>query len=303
MTQVVPSTGTGTGFSPVPTNQPFAAGPPREGPKSALVSVTIPAGVLSQSVGVPLSQIGFSQVQSALVDNQAGNVGVKANIGGQNNVTFSVAPNTAQMMPVYSASGTLYITLTLPSIQPTNQIINIQLFNTEELPYAYQSSVNVSGNMNINSISGSVNATITNATLSVNGAVAISGGNLSINNGEFGIQAMPTGGATATFFAAMTNTPVNIKGAAAGTFKGFTCVNPNASIVYLQMFDVVGAGLVTLGTTPPTLVIPIAASIVTTPTLPPEGIAFANGIIGAITTTPTGGAAPASTVPITFWSA
>jgi hypothetical protein len=85
--------------------------------------------------------------------------------------------------------------------------------------------------------------------------------------------------------AALTNTAVQVK-ASAGEIRWATCGNANASSEYLQVYDVAGA--VTVGTTTPTLSIPI----------PVGGGFFAinsqyfNAIKIAATTTAAGGTAP-----------
>jgi hypothetical protein len=70
------------------------------------------------------------------------------------------------------------------------------------------------------------------------------------------------------------------------------CYNPNATAAYVQIFDAPVAS-VTLGTTPPSQSIGIAATASRNFTLSP-GEEFLNAISIAATTTPTGSTAPAT---------
>lgn len=90
-------------------------------------------------------------------------------------------------------------------------------------------------------------------------------------------------------------TVATVKGSA-GQLGGYIVYNPNATVAYIQVFDVAGA--VTLGTTRPNLVIPV----------PPtsganiefgKGIAFANAIKIAATTTDSGSTAPGTGLTVT----
>lgn len=66
--------------------------------------------------------------------------------------------------------------------------------------------------------------------------------------------------------------------------------NPNSSVIYIQVFNVV-SGSVILGTTTPTYVIPIPAAGAANVEFA-NGIAHATAISVAATTTATGSAAP-----------
>lgn len=90
---------------------------------------------------------------------------------------------------------------------------------------------------------------------------------------------------------ALTNTVVTIK-SSAGDFGGYMVYNPNASVVYVQVFD---AASVTLGTTTPKYVIPLPAGAAANIEFS-LGITHANAIKLAATTTPTGSTAPASSL-------
>lgn len=98
----------------------------------------------------------------------------------------------------------------------------------------------------------------------------------------------------------LTTTVKAIKSSAAGNLKGYYIFNPNSSVSYIQIFDVATAGAVTLGTTVAKLSLGIpalgAANLDSAP-----GIAFANGIQVAATTTATGSVAPSTAVDANFW--
>ncbi len=70
--------------------------------------------------------------------------------------------------------------------------------------------------------------------------------------------------------------------------------NPNASVVFLQLFDAVKTADVTLGTTAPTLSIPLPASSVLN--LSDIKCRFLLGVCAAATTTATGSTAPGSAI-------
>jgi hypothetical protein len=81
----------------------------------------------------------------------------------------------------------------------------------------------------------------------------------------------------------------------------YECYNPNATLAWLQVFDVAGA--VTVGTTPPTFNVQLQPGQSTGLARPPTstGAYFAaNSIKVAATTTAGGGTAPATAVPCDF---
>lgn len=96
-----------------------------------------------------------------------------------------------------------------------------------------------------------------------------------------------TGGYTKYTFGALVGTVQTVKGTAA-TLGGWQILNSAATICYLQIFDVATATTVTLGTTVPDQSFgwPAGAAANIPATLP--GIAFANGIKIAATTTRAG---------------
>jgi hypothetical protein len=98
-----------------------------------------------------------------------------------------------------------------------------------------------------------------------------------------------TGGWSVSSQTTLTNTVVSIK-AAAGQFGGYMFNNPNAAVMYIQIFNI-ASGSVTLGTTTPTYVVPIPAGASANVEFA-NGIAHATAISTAVTTTATGSTAP-----------
>lgn len=98
---------------------------------------------------------------------------------------------------------------------------------------------------------------------------------------------------------ALTNTVVAVKSSAAGELGGYIVYNPNASVAYIQVFDVATAGGVTLGTTRPDMVIPVPASSGANLEFA-NGVNFANGIQIAATTTDSGSTALGSGLTVTM---
>lgn len=93
---------------------------------------------------------------------------------------------------------------------------------------------------------------------------------------------------------AITNTVVTVKGSA-GTFGGYFIYNANSSVAYLQVFDV--SGSVTLGTTRPDLVFALPAGAAANLEIA-NGVAFANAIKIAATTTASGSSAPSTALDV-----
>jgi hypothetical protein len=92
--------------------------------------------------------------------------------------------------------------------------------------------------------------------------------------------------------ALLSNTVVAVKSSAVGTLYGLSAYNPNASVSYVQSFDVATAGAVTLGTTVPNESWPIPANGWYDVPINDLGLLRANGIQLAATTTATGSTAP-----------
>jgi len=75
--------------------------------------------------------------------------------------------------------------------------------------------------------------------------------------------------------------------ATAGLLYGWSVINTTLAVAYVQVFDADAVTDVTLGSTQPRFVIPLAASGVVNVALA-KPIVFANGIVVFSTTTPTG---------------
>lgn len=78
--------------------------------------------------------------------------------------------------------------------------------------------------------------------------------------------------------------------------------NPNATLVFIQFFDVAAAASVTVGTTAPAFWIAVPAFGGAVDTSPLIGYTFKNGVVVAATTTPTGSGTPTSTCAITIFT-
>ena len=260
---------------------PFKTGDPPEGPKSALVSLTIPAGQTSATLATNLAQYGLSMVQSVLADNVFSPTGITVQSRSPDGVQYKIQSGGTTIFPVFTAANTLYLQVTLDAAQASPVTIPFQIFNSWVPPASFFSTLNVAGNVNI--VSGTVS--VSGSTVTISGLTAVS------------IMAAATGGATPKFIQSLSNTPTSVKNSAAGSLKGLSIDNSGASApVYIQIFDIALPSSVTLGTTPPKLsyVCPSTGLANNNVSLPPEGVAFANGIQVAATTTPNGSTAPAT---------
>jgi hypothetical protein len=76
--------------------------------------------------------------------------------------------------------------------------------------------------------------------------------------------------------------------------------NTNTGTIYVQFFDAATTVGITLGVTAPKfwIAVPSGNGVTDGPYTPP--VAFQNGIVIAVTTTPTGSTAPSSSVPVTL---
>jgi hypothetical protein len=108
---------------------------------------------------------------------------------------------------------------------------------------------------------------------------------------------MPTHLSQKVFYAALTTT-VQVVKTGLSVVTGWMIYNPNATIAYVQLFDL--ATTVTLGTTVPTLSLPIPAGA-SANLLDGAGIAFDNGIQVACTTTATGSTAPSTGLDVNIF--
>lgn len=107
-----------------------------------------------------------------------------------------------------------------------------------------------------------------------------------------------TGGWSVSSQTALTNTKTAVK-ASAGTFGGYMIYNPNATVVHIQIWNVV-IGSITVGTTAPTYVLSIPATSSANLELT-NGVNHSAEINVAATTTPTGSTAPGSAVVAAFF--
>mgnify|MGYP001586664712 CR=1 FL=1 len=97
---------------------------------------------------------------------------------------------------------------------------------------------------------------------------------------------------------AQTTTVRTVKGTA-GTVTGYYVYNPNATVAYVQFFNVASATTVTLGTTVPDLTIGIPATAGAN--LLGDGITFSLGIKIACTTTALGLTAPSTGLDVNIY--
>lgn len=116
---------------------------------------------------------------------------------------------------------------------------------------------------------------------------------------SFALASSALAAANPYFNAALTNTAVSVKVAPAGSFLQllhYNVSNTNAAPMYVQFFDALVAN-VTPGTTTPSFFLAVPANGVLDGEFPvPQ--AFSNAIVICVTTTPAGGTAPGTTVPI-----
>jgi hypothetical protein len=151
-----------------------------------------------------------------------------------------------------------------------------------------------SGNA-INSTSNALNVNVNNTpSVTQSGTWTVQPGNTA-NTTPWLVQnnAGTAGGWSVNSQTALTNTKVAVK-ATGGNFGGYMIYNPNASAIYIQMFDVASAS-VTLGTTTPTYVIPLPATAAANIEWS-NGITHTTAITLAATTTPTGSTAPGTSL-------
>lgn len=95
----------------------------------------------------------------------------------------------------------------------------------------------------------------------------------------------------------LTNTASSVISSQAATLKSYYCYNPNATVAYVQIFDVATAGAVTVGTTTPKWSIGIPATSAANLRI---NLSFASGIQVAATTTATGSTAPGTALDCNF---
>lgn len=111
------------------------------------------------------------------------------------------------------------------------------------------------------------------------------------------VTANPTG-ETPVLKSGLTNSASSVVSSVAATLKSYYCYNPNATVEYVQFFDVATAGAVTVGTTVPKWSIGIPAT--SAANLSGLNLSFANGIQVAATTTASGASAPGTALDCNF---
>jgi hypothetical protein len=132
-----------------------------------------------------------------------------------------------------------------------------------------------------------VTGTFWQGTQPISGAVSQTGGPWTVT------QNPATSGGLSYLAGSIGATKTAIK-ASAGQIYGWYFYNANASVAYVQIFNL-GTGSVTLGTTAPDLAFGIPASSGANVEIS-NGIAFSTAITIAVTTTRTGSTGPGSTV-------
>jgi hypothetical protein len=288
----VPSLGQGAALSPQPVAFPYKSGQPPEGNKTALVLFTLPPNALSGQTIVDVSQFGMSMVQSLMCDNEGNDVAITVQAGDAG-LAFGIQPLGTQIIPVFQASTQLKITVSVSTPQAQALSIAFQIFNAFVPPASWVSNLAVNGNVNVASITGTVNVAVqgTAPVDIVGGSVMIAGGAVDVTGstidlaGGVSISSSALGGARYALYNPLTNVVVSLKNAQ-GTFKGIG--NSSAAAGFVQVFDAAAPAAVTLGVTVPNMVLPLPFL----GNLCPEGLAFINGIQLACTSTATGNIAP-----------
>lgn len=160
-------------------------------------------------------------------------------------------------------------------------------------------NIKTSAATNISTNLAQVNGATTLAGNGVSGTGAL---RVSIASDSTG-QVAPAANATATGTSIYNNTALSSTKAAvnasAGNLYGYHIYNPNAVVIYVQLFNVASAS-VTVGTTPPTavLAIPAAGWADATPSVP---ITFGTALTIAATTTSTGSGTPTTALLCNIW--
>jgi hypothetical protein len=198
------------------------------------------------------SSVNVNQVAGTAVDTNSGNksAGTQRMViaTDQPNLTTPLNTNVSQINGVAASMGN--------GVSGTG-VQRVTLASDSTGQVALATGANTIGNVGIN--------TGTNAIGSVNLSPTTVGG--------WSVSSQTNLTATAT-----------VSGGA-GKFGGYMFYNSNSSAAYVQVFDTTGA--VTLGTTPPTFVVPIPAAAGANLEFA-SGIAMASGIKIAATTTATG---------------
>lgn len=281
-----------------------------------------PVVIASDQSAVPVSGTLGITANSSVNVNQVGGTAVDVNsglksAGTQRVVIATDQPQLTNALKVDGSAVTQPISGTVTVQQATAANLKVDLSGTA----ANATALKVDGSATTQPISGTVTANAGTGNFGVN-QTQIGGAAISIGNGVSGtgvqrvtiasdstgqialaagsntigaVTLLPTstGGWSVNSQTALTNTKVAVK-ASAGTFGGYMVYNPNASVTYIQVFDVASAS-VTLGTTAPTYVIPIPAAAAANVEFT-LGINHTTAITLAATTAATGSSAPASSL-------
>jgi phage protein U len=197
-----------------------------------------------------------------------------------NTSTNSTAVKVDASGTTVPVSGTFW-----QSTQPVSGTVTVQQSTASSL------KVDLSGTA-ANATAIKVDGSAATQPVSQSGTWTVQPGNTA-NTTPWLVQTVPgtASGWSVSSQTALTNTKVAVK-SSAGNFGGYMMYNPNASAVYIQVFDVASAS-VTLGTTTPTYVIPLPASAGANVEFR-NGITHSTAITVAVTTTATGSTAPAT---------
>lgn len=172
-----------------------------------------------------------------------------------------------------------------------------------------------SGAWNITNISGTISLPTGAATETTLAAVNTKLGNPLAVTGTFWQATQPVSGTfwqatqpvsgtvnqgnvTPVLVDALSTTVKGVLASTAGILEDYYCYNPNASVAYVQIFDIATTGGVTLGTTVPKWSIAIPAT--SAANLSRLGLSFSSGIQVAATTTAKGSTATGSALDCNF---
>lgn len=146
-----------------------------------------------------------------------------------------------------------------------------------------------SGNYNVLQLDSSANLKVNLAATSGSGLTVQPGNTPNTSPWLMSLQPATAGGWSTYSSASITNTVVSVK-SSAGQLGGYRLYNPNASVEYVQVFNL-ATGSVALGTTTPTYFFSIPPGATANVEFA-NGIAHSTAISIAATTTATGSTAP-----------
>ena len=166
----------GSGASPIlkPFVQPVKA--PVEGPAYIIVPITIPAGAVQGGAQVNPTASGMSQVASVVINST--NVPAAQTVSINSSFFWRVGANACLTAPAYWSGGITYLSATLDAALAFPVTLQIALFNVEQTPSSAISALDV-----MQSGAWTVDANIQNASLNVvqSGAWTVGISNASIN--------------------------------------------------------------------------------------------------------------------------